>query len=426
VNQNGKILNLGRETFSLLLAEAQSLVLMVLFSIVLGRTLGEEVFGEFSLAFALALLLRTFVEAGFDMKIPREIGSGNFNFYNLILESQSIKNLFFFVFLIPFIIAGFTLLSTASFLMLFLWILAQSINSTYKSTLRGLSKFDEIVKIETLFNFILYSACFIALLTAPSLDIFFFLYWLAEITKTTVYYWHLTQKQGIYIPRSYLMFRTNLRLINHDLNLIRFFKEKIKENYALASVSIFTALQYRSIIIITGWLAITSEVGVYAAAMRFLTVLKIIPQVLMNVLIPKLAGENFRQAKNDVLTYGVFYFIIATGIASIFWLSSDFLIEVTFGFAEAASVLRILVLIFPINVVNMILESFLISKKHESAVNLSLITSIIVISVLGFIFISDGGATAAALAMLSGEIILFLIYIYFMITRKEMITKVQE
>jgi len=374
VNRNGKILNLGKETFSLLLAEAQSLVLMVLFSIVLGRTLGEVVFGEFSLAFALALLLRTFVEAGFDMKIPREIGSGNYNFYTLILESQSVKNLFFYIFFIPFFIAGMTLLSTGGFMILIHWVLVQSINSTYKSTLRGLSKFDDIVKIETLFNFILYSACFVGLLTLPSLDIFFFFYWLTEIIKTSVYHHNLSSRQGIYIPKSYMMFRVNFRLISNGANFLRFLKQKIIENYTLASVSIFTALQYRSIIIITGWLAVTSEVGIYAAAMRFLTVLKIIPQVVMNVLIPKLAGESYRQAKNDVLTYGIFYFIISSGIALIFWLASDFLIEVTFGFDSAASVLRILVLIFPINVVNMIMESFLIVKKHESVVNLFLIT----------------------------------------------------
>jgi O-antigen/teichoic acid export membrane protein len=160
--------------------------------------------------------------------------------------------------------------------------------------------------------------------------------------------------------------------------------------------------------------------------MRFLTVLKIIPQVLMNVLVPKLAGESYRQAKNDVLTYIIFYFIFAVGVALVFWFFSDLLIEVTFGFNDSAEVLRILVWIFPLNVVNMILESFLIAKKHEYAVNLSLITSIIVICVLGLIFISDGGAAASALSMLSGEIILLLIYIYFIITRKEMISKVEE
>lgn len=402
----GTIRSLAKSSIALLFSDAFSLVLAALFSIILGRISGEELFGVFSLAFLLYTFAKTLIDLGYDYDIPRTVATNKENIAELLLQSQTIKNSLWLVSLPVFIGIGFTFIKSPLFIILLVFNLPCSISTTFKAALRGLGRYNAITALETVFNFILYSAATLVVYFYFSLELVLLLYLIVEIPKSFCYYKYIKKQ----IPESTIQF-TDFLNFTFKKNVFKGIFAQLK----LLTVNILSTLQFRSRTLVLGWFSTDFAVGEFSGAIRFITFLRVIPGAILHTLLPELSKDGqFSELSGKLQKkfYKILFIVSVIGLilSGTLFIFADFLIELTFKFNSAAPILKILSWTIALITYCYAIEAFLIARRLEHKINIGLTISTLLIFVLSVILIPLHSALGVAWASLAGELFLALYY----------------
>ncbi len=177
--------------------------------------------------------------------------------------------------------------------------------------------------------------------------------------------------------------------------------------------ALILGLQIRLSMVYLDWFADRGEAGFFSAASRCVEVGRLIPSAVLGALLPALAGLAARPADlNRVfsgLSMAIFVYAGLLGLAGTFW--SDEIIQALFGtgFAPAAPVLLIALwglVPFLLRSVQVLRQSALGNHKWVTGVNLAVLPLHGALSVW---LIRRQGAEGAALAILATELAAFLL-----------------
>ncbi len=380
---------------SLVSAESISFVLMIVFSILMARELGAGILGIFSFQLTLITVLRSLADLGCEISVPRDVSANPTTINQIIRTSQGIKTTMLSFMLLPVVLIAING-ENSEFAVLFAWTIIQTLTATIRATLRGIGEIKLQSVIEGCSHLLLSAVLILELYYLPGLFIFYLTFAVFELLKLIVLLPIAHRKIAGFITGS-LFSTTSL----YDFR-------SIKENLPLLGIQGFTILQYRSPLILSGIVAGSAGTGYYSAAMRFLTVLRIIPGAMFNTMLPEFSSKSkYRSAPLGVIAAAA---VIGIIISLVVFFSSEILIEWTFRFPEAITPLKILSFTFFFVIINQTLESFYLSGKRQGFVILNLIVSLIVTVITGLILFSYYNISGLAMAALAGEIVMTIAY----------------
>lgn len=413
-----QLLLMGKSVAALLSAESISLILMAGFSIAFGRVMGAEIFGAFTLSFIVTTLVRLIVEAGYEYRLPRELGAEPSRLPNLIIEAQTIKNLLWLIVSPIGLIIGYITIGSAEFVILLVWTLPLSLNVTFKSALRGLSKMKEIAKYDNIYNISLFGALFIVLFIMPSIEIVFLFFILFEIAKSVSLWICLKKNSNLGAISYFRLFSINVKIALESSDERSLFS-LLKKQLELGSLNFFGAVQYRIPLIIIGIIGVKTEMGYYSAGMRFLTFARALPGAILAALLPEFASRAANREKSGLALFSAASFGFGIAVASLIFVLAEPLMLLTFDFEPSIIALKILAWTFPFIMLNQALEAYLLSYKAERKLIAGFLLSTLIIIVATLILYPLHNISGAAFAAVIGEAVLSGIYILFVLGSKK-------
>jgi len=390
---------LTRNTVALLLSNAGGAVLSFLLSILIGRVLGSAGLGVYAAALAWIMPLSLIVEFGLGTLITREVAREPEKSHAYLRAS-----------VLQRIVLGGALVAG-------LWLIAPLLSENY-AIVRGIRIAAPLIVVQPFYGS--FTAIFRAhqvmqpiawlnlgmLVAQVTLTALIFAWGgdvlLALAVNTATSAGQLFAAWFIYRQRFYAPAKERLQLI-----------PLLRIAYPFAIAAILAAVQFRLNIILLERSTDASEVGFYAAALRFVEAGRLLPFAFFDALFPLLSSlaetpqqleRIFRQTLAALFAFGLLF-----GIGC--WLISDWLILLAFGaeFAPAADVLRIAAWIL----LPLLLKSgrilYWYARRREAYVNMVTLLAIIVQGILALLLIPTYGAVGAALASVFTESMAFLL-----------------
>ncbi len=398
----------------------------VVFQIILSRMHGAEVAGLFTKASATALLLAVIIDFGYEVTIPRSAQDGKISLPTMLREAQSIKNtlwalicLVMLLCLLAFTVLGAemaaraTLLCTALYVV---WILPRSYTMTYSAALRGRLYVQPIAIIENAVTAASYLAatvllfCDFAVVTLIAAVIMVLT--LAEIVKAVLLRYSLAQRLVIESSTSFHLpltsFGADWSFLWNILALQRIMKTLASGNITLVLMQILATAEARLGIYALGMFSTDAAVGYYIAALRFLTVLRVLPGAVLTTLLPVFSERKIKHYRSG-LSKGLaiaLAFGIVVGI--VVYLSAESLITVVYGatFKAAIPVMRVLAWLFAAHLLTNILEAYLLAHHRETLVNAGLLVALGGSALLNLLFTPLYGEVSAAWCTLAGQMMM--------------------
>lgn len=383
---------------SLLTANGMIYVLTAVFMILFGREKGPEPLGVFSIVFIVATILRTINESGFEFSLPRDISKGD---YSGIVKAQQIKNLVWFIILLP---STFVMYYTsddifAIILLGYNYFFTQS--STLKSVLKGTKKMQAIPKIEAFWTLILTSANILNLYFFYDLTLIYIFYVFAEMFKWIHFYTYVKNQVPFDLKIKSLL----------KISKFSFFKSNFKSPLNLITMNFLSSTQYRMPLLALGWFSTQAAVGIYSGAYRFITILKLIPGAILEALLPEFTVANNAKKLISSLLYSTLL-SFAVFIPIYYFAEEIIILLLTDKFAASVPILKMLSFMFIPMTINLIFESFLLSLHKEKIINITLFISAIFILVFSFFSIREFSINFVALCAIIGELISLAIYTF--------------
>ncbi|MCA9913669.1 MAG: oligosaccharide flippase family protein, partial [Anaerolineae bacterium] len=225
---------------------------------------------------------------------------------------------------------------------------------------------------------------------------------LALIVNTATSAGQLLAAWMIYRWRFYVPAKTRIRLV-----------PMLRAAYPFAIAAVLAAVQSRLNIILLERAADASEIGYYAAALRFVEAGRLLPFAFFDALFPLLASlaevpaqleRVFRQTLVALLGFGLLF-----GVG--FAIAGDWLIALVFGteFAPAADVLQVAAWILLPLLLKGGRTLYWYVQRREGYVNAITLLAIFIQVALALWLIPQIGAKGAALASLLTETVAFLL-----------------
>ncbi len=389
-----KIQQVGKSVMALLSARTVNLLLMALFSILLGRELGAEKFGIFSISLILMRLFRTITEAGYEIKIPRNAANAPDNIKSLLIEARDIKNLLWVIVLLPAAITGYLIIGEPVFIITLFWIFPFGVSSNLMSLLRGIDKMGVLARIESSVKAALFIANIAWVFIMPDLYLIFFTFIIFEVIAS-IFLWRAVRKNtDADLPPFSELWKINFSAEN-------FKKDVLTEQLRLTGLNFLTVIQFRMSTLALGVFSTNIVVGLFSAGQRFLTFMRIIPHSIMNVLLPEFSRENEEKHFSSLIMISA---VIGALFSYLLWEFAEPLMMLTFQFEDAVPVLQILAWTFFPLMVKSSAEAYLIAQHKEKIVNITFAISAFIIFIVIMMFVQSLGALAAALAALFGEL----------------------
>lgn len=387
-------------------------ILTALFVILLGREKGPEELGTFSLVFIIINIIKTINEFGYDFSLQRDI---NQNLTFEIADAQKTKNNIWFILILPAVLI--LVFSTGNYysVTLLLYNLFYTQSSTLKSVLKGRKKMTQIPRIEGSWTLFLMLANVLCLYLFYDMLYIFIFYIVFELGKSLHFYLYVKQSEGELIGalKDYYSF-----------SKIDRFSKKYKEQLNTVIMNFSANFQYRSSVLATGWFGTEYALGLYSAAFRFLSIFRILPGAALDALLPEFSSDKNYNRLALSMGYGALVSFLL--FLPVYYFSEEIIILLlTEKFAGSVEILKIMSFIFVPLTLNQIMESYLISFRKETVINITLITTAIFVIIFSYFSISHFNVTFVALFALMGELLSMLIYIL-VITfnrRKEIVRK---
>lgn len=390
---------LSRNTFSLLVSNAGGAVLSFLLAVLIGRVLGSDGLGVYAAALAWVLPLSMIAEFGLGTLLTREVAQ-SLEKSHAYLRTSIIERMIF-----------------GGMLAAVLWLVAPALSDN-ASIVGGIRIAAPLVVIQPFYSS--FTAIFRAhqimqpiawlnlgmLVSQVGLTAAVFAsggdVLLALIVNTVTSAGQLLAAWVVYRRRFYFPAKTRIKLI-----------PMLRAAYPFAIAAVLAALQSRLNIILLERSADASDVGYYAAALRFVEAGRLLPFAFFDALFPLLASlaevpaqleRVFRQTLAALFAFGLIFGLALS-------LVGGWVIPLVFGedFIPAVPVLQIAAWILLPLLLKGGRTLYWYAQRREGYVNAVTLLAIIVQGGLALWLIPQFGAEGAALASLLTETFAFLL-----------------
>jgi O-antigen/teichoic acid export membrane protein len=369
-------------TAGLASVEGVSLVCGFALAIALGRSGGAELLGVFSAAFATVTIASLFIDLGFDIELARYIPVATpQNARTLFADVRTSKIWSWFIAAVGIIctlsLQQVTTENISLHGVLLITILFRCLNGSTAALLRAKNLQQHYIRFE-IPSIIIEHVFSVALLlyTNASLAVVLLPFALASGIRYKLYN-TITVRYAteIYSPLIWL----NKKSIYTTIAMW-------KKGFALALTTVCSGVESRIGVVLLQHYCSSAEAGVYAAAIRFYNVLRIVPGALFQFLLPMFSARQSKYTEQAAaLTTGG---IIGVGGAIIlYWLAEPVTI-LAFGekFSQSTPLFSVLALRFLLLSIFMIVESYLLAYRH-TIITLGILFFGMVFTVIGGIFL---------------------------------------
>lgn len=188
----------------------------------------------------------------------------------------------------------------------------------------------------------------------------------------------------------------------------------LKAALPLGLSAIFIAIYIRIDVVMVERMIGPTEAGLYGVAYRFLEALSQLPELLMIVLLPRLSilhGQGDRQTSTRLTHLSVLSLLgISAAIAALLTVGAEWILRLLMPeVIAAASLLQVLVWVFPFAAVNYVLSTSLVARDDQLALMWLLGVAAVVNVGINVLMIPRYGAMGAAVATLITEGMLLLL-----------------
>lgn len=271
---------------------------------------------------------------------------------------------------------------------------------------QGLEEFKKTVTRNILVKLFCFVSIFIFVKNNNDLWKYFLIYGLSEVLGNITLW--------AYLPK--YICKVKLR----DLNILKHIKPTLTLFIPQISSQIYAMLDKTMLGNVSNSKA---EVGYYEQAQKIINLCVAVVTSLGTVLIPRIASVfstgNIKKLKEYISkSFKFTYFLALPMIFGIFIVADEF-VPIFFGngYERVAIILKVISpIILLTGMTNVIGKQFLLPTKKEKIYTIAIITGTITNGVLNYIFIPYGGAVAASITTIIGEIVILIIELTF--TRK--------
>ena len=371
-------------------------VLLVLLWVVLARVWGADRFGWFNYLYILITMGGLFANFGLDVLLTRSVAGG---LHGIWLPLLRLKWVALLGGLVIFSVLAWSLPQglRAPYFTLLVGVLIFSGTVFLNGLLRGLDRLDLEAKIG-LFQKIVFV--------------------LSSLAGVWMQGYGLLWVGGCYLGSQVLTFGLTWIVIPQKSIIIKqasvdgSSSNCFTEAWPLFGISILTFLVLRIDIFFLQWLAGPEEVGVYAAAFRFLEGLVLMATAYLAALFPRLVAQIRLGAEWTSIVKRSFYLVFVGGVLSglLLWCLAPYLTTLLLGpaFRSSQGLLRGLVMVVPVLFTTLLLGQVLIAQDRQRLYAGGLVAGTGVAGAVALLAIPGWGAWGAVVAVWAREICQFL------------------
>jgi O-antigen/teichoic acid export membrane protein len=384
--------------------------LAFLTSIVVGRTLGVQGFGEYAAIMALVFVIGLTIEAGMEAVVTRDVARDPTQAPQLLLSSLIVKGTFaalVALFLAAPLVAAALAPSPGSVgavQIAGVLIALNAANSSFSAVFRGWGRMNYVLAINVSGSALQLLGAFAVLSLTRSVAAL--IAWLAAVQLFELALGIALFRRGAPAP------------IEHTGRLLSLptARALLKSGLPFALAGIMTALVTRVDLFLVEALRGAGQVGIYSVAQRLHELLALAPNSFFGALFPALATAH---AAGGLGASSATYSVAARRMAAaglvgalVGLVFADVLVSWTFGpaYADSVPVLRIMsVLLIPL-LVNRTTTAHLYATHREGLANRLVAMNLVLRAALGYLLVSLWGVLGAALAVLLAECATLLVY----------------
>lgn len=395
----------AKNTFALFIAQIVSSILSILLGIFIARNLGDTAFGKYSFAYTFVIFYSIFLDLGYNTLLIREVSRDKSianKYVSNLLSFRAVSALIVFVFVVVTInLMGYPS-DTKNVVYLFaLYIFLESFSNIYKTIFRAFERMEYEAAITILSNILRVSLALIVILVGYGLVAIGLVFIFSNIFDLLI--------STIVCERRFVKSRTEF-----DFS---FFKSTIKLALPLVMISIFATVFVRADTILLSILKGDAVVGWYNAAYNLVLGLRVIPQLFVSALFPMLSYYYVTSRTSLKVVYEKYFrylFMLGLPTAMGATLLSDKIILFFYGSEFTNSIIALQILSWDILLIFLytILGGFLISIDRQNEMAIAAAVTAVVNVIINIVLIPYYSYVGAAVATVSSEAILFVIYFY--------------
>lgn len=387
------------------MADGVGLVANAVFIVLFGREYGSASLGQFSFALALNGFAQTIIDAGFDITLPRSISREPHSAYRRTFEALRVKIVLASLILPIAVACSFvkdaqTILTTTIFA---LDVVPTALAYALLCSLRGLQYAAKSAQINTVYNLLAILPC----IPLIYLHLPFWLFALIILCADSLKLLHLLSFFSAVTDRSLPVrevFRFTPSTPFWDSAILN---NAFYEQRGVTLTNLLSSALVRMPSIMLGWFATDAQHGVYAAASRFFSSLRIVPGAVLNTIIPEYSQRNSPSAR---IRYVILLAIAAAALCSAFlFFGAPFLMNLTFKYSESVAILQILAVGFGALFLKTTLEGFLLAAGKEHLVN-SILAVVAIVSIVVYAIYAGVSSQAVAWTVTISEWMLLLTF----------------
>ena len=396
---------LVKNTFALSIAQIVSSILSILLGVFIARDLGAVELGKYSFAYTFVLFFSVFLDLGYNTLLIREVArekSRANTFVSNLLSFRALSALIFFLFIVVTInLMGYPS-DTKNVVYLFaVYIFLDSFSSIYKFTFRAFEKMEYEAGITIFSNILRVCLALAVIFLGYGLFMIALVFIFSNIFDLLI--------STIVCERKFVKSRTEFN--------ISFFKNTIKLALPLVMISFFGGVFVRADTIMLSILKGDAVVGWYNAAYNLVLSLRVIPMLFISALLPTISNYSVTSQSLLKVVYEKYFrylFMLGLPIAMGAMLLSNKIILFFYGPAYTNSIIVLQILSWDILLIFLytILGGFLISIDRQNQMALAAMVTAVVNVMLNLALIPYFSYVGAAVATVTAETILVIIYLY--------------
>ncbi len=398
----------------LFIANAGTAVTAFVFAIIIGRFLGKESLGDFSLIISVLFFFLGGTELAFCLQLTRRISQEPDTSNRYLLGTTIFKLILGLISAILLFVLGYFFFykqGNISFCLEIgvLYVIFQSLNLSLNAVFRSFQRMDFILYLSIGEMFLQLSAGAICGMMGFSVVYFILILIVVQFLKL--------------IGGNFYYFKYFFNIggrFDVDLN---FLKILWKESLPFAGMAVAGVIYFRLDVVLLYYISGKGEVGLYSAITRLIEAAKMFPLAYLGTIYPLMATEAYKTSPNNGLRYIfthsarnlLFFAVIASAI---FYIFSDILVNITFGSNFSASIPMLKCfswILIPI-VINGLGSICLFSLGFEGRVAKIILCGIFLNVLANLILVPIYGAYGAIIALYFSETA---IAIFYMLSIKE-------
>ena len=375
--------------------------------VLIARYLGDEGFGKYAFAMAMAMIFIVFVDFGFHTFVTREIARKKQDakiYLENLCVSKIILSIFIYIIMIGFV---FIIGKPADIRHLVylsgIYMILHSFNTFFRGVYQGVEKM-KYHAINYILEKILF-ICLVVLFISLKFGIVGILYAIIISTGIGFIYNIFT----IYFNITPFSFKINFKII----------KKTFKKSFWFLATSVFIIIYFKIDILMLSLMKDDIVVGHYNAAYNLLYAFLFIPGVVTMAVYPvlsRLFKRNINLLKQKLNIITKYYILAAIPTVLFFFTLGPYLIKILYGneFKSSMILFQVLSFAFLFVFISYILSFSLNAVDKQKYTTIAAAICMLVNIVINFLLIPSMAAMGAVIATIITEMLICILYLIFL------------